>query len=119
MIIKNGANWRIGWNENAEKYKGLIGAETWAFEITEAEFNDFCRLLQQLIDTVNQIKTELMESEKIACEAETELLWMEIEGYADSYSLRLILNSDRRCEGNWEAGVATELAAAISSLKVF
>ena len=118
-LIKNGVGWRIGWNANAEKYKGLVGAEDWAMELTEAELNDFCRLLNQLVDTMNQMKAELMEEERIACEAETERLWMEVEGYPHDYTLRLILNSDRRCEGNWQAGVAIELAAAIQTLKVF
>ena len=119
MIVKSGVGWRVGWNASAEKYQGLVGAEDWAIELTQAELNDFCRLLQQLIDTMNQMQSELMESEKIACEVETELLWLEVEGYPHAYSLRLILNSDRRCEGNWQAGVVPELAAAIQTLKVF
>ncbi len=118
-LIKNGDGWRIGWNASAEKYQGLVGAEDWAIELTAAELNDFSCLLNQLIDTMNQMKSELMEEERIACEAETELLWMEVEGYPHAYTLRLILNSDRRCEGNWGVGIATELAAALQTLKVF
>jgi hypothetical protein len=36
-----------------------------------------------------------------------------IKGYPDSYSLRLILYQDRYCEGNWEAGIASELVLVI------
>ncbi|MGF1540751.1 MAG: DUF1818 family protein [Pleurocapsa sp.] len=118
-LIKNGNGWRVGWNANAEKYQGLVGAEDWAIELTTAELNDFSRLLNQLINTMSLMEKELMEEERIACEAETELLWMEVEGYPQAYSLRLIVNGDRCCEGNWPVGVATELAAALQTLKVF
>ena len=53
-------------------------------------------MLCQLVDTMSQMSAELMDEEKISCEAETDLLWLEVEGYPHSYSLRLILNCDRR-----------------------
>jgi hypothetical protein len=118
-VIKSGNGWRIGWNPQADNYKGLVGSDRWAIELTEAELNDFCRLLCQLVETMNQMESELMDEERIACEAESNLLWLEVEGYPHSYSLRLILNSDRRCEGNWTEGVAPQLAEAAQRLKVF
>jgi hypothetical protein len=118
-VLKSGAGWRIGWNPQAEKYRGLVGSDDWAIELTEAELNDFCRLLSQLRETMNQMKAELMDEEKIACAAESDLIWMEVEGYPARYSLRFILNCDRRCEGNWAEGVATDLADAALKLKVF
>jgi hypothetical protein len=118
-IIKSGCGWRIGWNPNADKYKGLVGSDLWAIELTEPEFNDFCRLLIQLVDTMTQMQAELMAEERIACEAESDLLWLEVEGYPHAYSLRLILNQGRCCEGNWAEGVAKELAQAVSMLKLF
>nr|MDJ0575570.1 DUF1818 family protein [Xenococcaceae cyanobacterium MO_234.B1] len=63
-----------------------------------------------------QMKPELMDEERIAIEAESDLLWLEVEGYPDAYSLRLILNCDRRCEGNWREGVAPELVAVTQRL---
>jgi hypothetical protein len=118
-LLKTGKGWRIGWNPEAEKYPGLVGSDDWAIELTEAELNDFCRLLLQLVETMNQMKAELMDEEKISCEAESDLLWLEVDGYPHAYSLRLILNYNRRCEGNWKEGVAQELAEAASRLKVF
>lgn len=118
-LIKSGEGWRIGWNPQADKYQGLVGSDDWAIELTAAEFNDFCRLLNQLVATMNQMKTELMDKERIACEAQSDLLWLEVEGYPHTYSLRLILNQGRRCEGNWAEGVAGELAEAIQRLTVF
>ncbi|MGK7876635.1 MAG: DUF1818 family protein [Xenococcaceae cyanobacterium] len=118
-LIKSGPGWRIGWNPEAEEYKGLVGGDAWAIELTEAELNDFCRLLEQLVQTMSQMAEELMDEERIACEAESNLLWMEVEGYPHAYSLRLILNQGRRCEGNWPEAVVSKLAQGAQMLKVF
>ncbi len=115
-IIKSGDGWRIGWYPHGAKYQGLVGAEDWAFELTPEELKDFYRLLSQLVDTMNQMTEELMDEEKISCEAETNLLWMEVTGYSHSYSLRLIINGDRGCEGNWSAGIAPQLLQAFDSM---
>ncbi|MEO0015453.1 MAG: hypothetical protein RLZZ535_3842 [Cyanobacteriota bacterium] len=115
-LLKSGVGWRVGWHPHTDKYPGLIGADHWAIELTQAEFADFRRLLNQLVDTMSQMKAELMEQERISCEAETSLLWMEVEGYPDNYSLRVILNCDRRCEGNWTENIAPQLLEALNSL---
>lgn len=114
--IKSGAGWRFGWHPQADKYQGLIGADHWAIELTKAEFADFRRLLTQLVNTMREMEAELMAEEKISCEAETSLLWMEVEGYPHNYSLRVILNCDRRCEGNWSENIAPQLLEALNSL---
>lgn len=118
-LIKSGPGWRIGWNPNTAEYKGLVGGDNWAIELTEAELNDFCRLVAQLAATMNQMASELMDEEKIACEAESDLLWMEVEGYPSAYSLRFILNTGRRGEGSWEAAAVPSLLQATQVLKVF
>ena len=115
-LLKKGKGWRIGWHPEAEKYQGLIGSESWAIELTAIEFKEFYRLLRQLTDTIAQMATELMDEERIAIEAESDLMWLEIEGYPHSYSLRLILHRDRRCEGNWEAGIASELVLVMQRI---
>ena len=115
-LIENGSGWRIGWSPQADKYQGLVGSDDWAIELTAAEFDDFCRLLNQLVTTMTQMKTELMDEERITCEAESDLLWLEVEGYPHAYSLRLILNQGRCCEGNWNKGIAGELAEAAQRL---
>jgi hypothetical protein len=115
-LLKSGDGWRLGWHPHDDKYQGLIGGQDWAIELTKAEFIDFERLLSQLVETMRQMANELMEQEKISCEAETNLLWMEVEGYPDQYSLRIILNSDRRCEGNWGVNIAPQLSKALKSL---
>lgn len=118
-LLKSGKGWRIGWNPQAGEYQGLVGSDNWAIELTQAEFNDFCRLLEQLANTMSQMKAELMEEERISCEAESDLLWLEVEGFPHAYSLRLILNQRRRCEGNWTEEVVSDLVQATRTLTVF
>lgn len=118
-VVKTGSGWRLGWNPQATDYQGLVGGEDWAIELTEAELEDFCRLLGQLAQTMSHMADELMDEEKIICEADSDLLWMEVEGYPQAYSLRFILNTGRRCEGNWLAQAVPGLVAAAQSLKVF
>ena len=76
---------------------------------------DFCRLLNQLKTTIAVIATELMEEEKITCEAESELLWLEAEGYPQAFSLRLMLLQGRCGEGEWSAIAVTELMQALEA----
>ncbi|MBE9182373.1 DUF1818 family protein [Oculatella sp. LEGE 06141] len=117
--IKSGAGWRIGWDAAAPDYVGLVGSDDWAIELTEAELNDFCRLIGQLAIAMGQMATELMDEEKISCEVESDLLWLEAEGYPHAFTLRLILHTGRRGEGNWAASAVSELARAAQTLKVF
>lgn len=114
-LIKSGAGWRVGWHPYQAKYQGLVGTNDWAIELTTAELRDFCRLLNQLVQTMTCMEAELMAEEKISCEAETALIWMEVEGYPQDYTLRIILNCDRRCEGNWQGGIAPKLVDAFNS----
>jgi hypothetical protein len=118
-LVKSGKGWRIGWNAEALIYKGLVGADDWAIELTEAEMQDFQRLLAQLAQTMREMSEHLMAEEKISCEAETDLLWLEVEGYPHSYSLRLILYQNRCCEGNWTCEAVSELVKVSQNLTVF
>ncbi len=118
-MLKKGNGWRIGWRENADIYKGLIGADDWAIELTTEEMQDFCRLIMQLAENMEQMQEYLMEEEKISCEVESELMWLGAEGYWHNYSLRVIINQNRSCEGNWTALAVTEIIKACESLNFF
>ena len=118
-IVKSHSGWRLGWDATAVEFKGLVGTEDWAFELTEEEFRDFCRLFDRLASTMSQMKSELMDEEKITCEAESDRLWLEVCGYPDAYSLRLILNTGRRCEGEWLAEAVPGLLQAARTIEVF
>lgn len=117
--IQQGEGWRLGVDPNALKYTGLVGADSWSLELTQAELDDFCRLTLQLDDTMNAIANELMEEERISCEAESEQLWLEAEGFPHSYTLRLMLLKGRRAEGEWDASATSGLLAAIRLISAF
>jgi Domain of unknown function (DUF1818) len=126
-VLKAGVGWRLGWRSehpddsrsSVTDYPGLVGADDWALEMTAAEMADFCRLVQQLSQTMAQMTNELMAEEKIDCEAESDLLWLQVSGEPHSYSLRLLLNSGRRAEGNWTMAAVPELVAATATLGLF
>jgi Domain of unknown function (DUF1818) len=113
-ILKEGQGWRIGWNPMAATYRGMIGGEDWAIELTEEEWNDFIRLSAQLSATMTGMGEELMDEERLACEAESALIWLEVEGFPSAYSLRFLLYSGRQCEGGWPASAVPELLGAIA-----
>ena len=117
--VKSGAGWRLGWDPNASEFNGLIGGEDWALELTAAELDDFCRLVAQLSQTMSQMANELMEEEAIACEAESDLLWLEVQGYPQAYSLHCMLLTGRGGEGSWPAPVVPDLIQAAQTLRVF
>ncbi len=117
--IKSGDGWRIGWDNEANLYRGLVGGTQWALELTQAELDDFRRLALRLDAEIHQIAKELMDSEKLTCEAESDLLWLEAYGYPHSYSLHLMLLTGRQCEGEWTESATGELIQALQTLYVF
>jgi hypothetical protein len=115
-ILKSGTGWRLGWNPIAEPYKALVGTDDWSLELTAAEFQDFGHLVRQLAHTMAQMSQQLMDEEAIACEAATDRLWIEVEGYPQAYSLHLIVLTGRRGEGCWTATAVPPLVAALDTL---
>jgi len=118
-VLKTGNGWRIGWNPQAIEFTGLVGTDDWAIELTEQELQDFCRLFVQLAETMSQLSSELMDEEKITCEAESNLIWLEVAGYAQCYSLRFILLTGRCAEGCWHESAVMGLLQAAQTLQVF
>ncbi len=118
-ILKSGVGWRLGWNPQALEFQGLVAGDDWSMELTEGELEDFCRLLDQLSKTISQMADELMDEERISCEAESDLLWMQVEGFPESYTVQFILNQGRRGEGKWPVEAVPSLVQAAKMLKVF
>ncbi|WP_265263312.1 DUF1818 family protein [Spirulina subsalsa] len=118
-FLKQGNGWRLGWDGEAPRYKAMVGGDNWAFELTEAEYQAFCRLVAQLAATMTQMAEELMEEERISCEAESEGIWVGVEGFPLAYDLRLIVSGDRQCEGNWSPDAVPAMVQALSSLQIF
>jgi hypothetical protein len=117
--VKEGQGWRLGWNPDATVFQGLVGGDRWAVEMTQAEFADFCRLATQLADTLEAMTSELMDEERIACEQETDQIWVEVEGFPGHFTLRFMVLSGRQVEGAWPPTATRELLQAIPALTVF
>ncbi|BAQ66463.1 DUF1818 family protein [Geminocystis sp. NIES-3709] len=118
-MIKKGKGWRIGWRKDVPIYKGLIGAEDWAIELTSQEMQDFRSLLLQIHQSMLDISNHLMEEETIVCEVESELMWLGAQGYSHLYSVRIIIFQSRKCEGTWSENIIQDLIQATQSLEVF
>lgn len=116
--LKSGAGWRLGWDAEAS-FAGLVGTESWAVELTLAELEDFGRLLLELATTMAQMRSELMPEERISSEAESDLVWMEVEGWPHHYQLRLILLTGRRAEAEWDEAATAALLQAVQTLQLF
>jgi hypothetical protein len=117
--IKRGNGWQLGIDPDAPTFRGLVGGNGWAIELTEAELADFRHLLLQIIDTVQHIKQELMPEEKFTCEVESDLIYLEAEGEGDRISLHLILLTGRRAEGTWPPEAVPPLMQAVQTIEVF
>lgn len=118
-FMKEGAGWRLGWDKAATPYQGLLGGDSWALELTAVEFYGFLRLAQQLSHTMNAMAPELMDEERITCEAESDVIWLEADGFPHCYSLRFILTTGRQCEGHWHESAVQELMTALNGLTLF
>lgn len=114
-----GVGWRLGWNPSAAEFTGLLGGDAWALEVTTAELADVCRLGRHLAETMAAMAAELMDAERITCEQETTLVWLEAEGFPDQYDLRLILLTGRGGEGTWPAAAVPFLLAALGNLRQY
>ncbi len=118
-LVKEGNGWRLGRDPSRSVFQGLVGGQGWGFELTAQELDDFCRLLHQLAETMRHMQGELMEEERLCCEAESNCLWLEVEGFPQKYGLRLILTQQRGAEGGWPAEVVPDLIRAAQSLQAF
>jgi hypothetical protein len=112
----SGEGWRIGWRSDVDLYKGLVGADSWAIELTETEFKDFCKLATQLAETMQLMAAELSDGEKISCTLETEDICLEVNGFPSAFTLHLQIMTDRCCEGFWDAIAVPFLINAIANL---
>lgn len=118
-MLREGPGWRLGWDDERDCFKALIGGEHWALELTQDEFETLRRLAQQLAQTMASMAVELMPDEHITCEQETPQLWMEAEGFHHSYGLRFILLNGRGAEGAWPPEVVPALLDGLARINVF
>ncbi|OIP78305.1 MAG: hypothetical protein AUK48_02015 [Oscillatoriales cyanobacterium CG2_30_44_21] len=113
--LLSGDGWRIGFRSDVDIYKGLVGADSWAIELTEGEFKDFCKLTIQLSETMQVMASELSDGEKICCTLETEDICLEVNGYPHAFNLHFQLFTERKSEGLWDEFAVPFLVEAIAS----
>ncbi len=118
-MLREGNGWRLGWDDERDTFKALVGGKYWALELTQDEFEALYRLAQRLSETMTAMASELMPDEHITCEQETPQLWMEAEGFPHSYSLRFILLNGRGGEGTWPPAIVPEVIDGLAHIKVF
>ncbi|MEM8611498.1 MAG: DUF1818 family protein [Cyanobacteria bacterium P01_H01_bin.105] len=118
-LLKEGEGWRLGWDEDRDIFKALVGGDSWAIELTQDEFETLQRLAQQLATTMAAMASELMPDEHITCEQETPQLWIAVEGFYNSYNLRFILLNGRGGEGEWPATIVPEVLNGLAHINVF
>ena len=118
-LVKEGEGWRLGWDPAAPVFQGLVGGSDWAFELTAAEWADFCRLVQELATTMAEMEGLVMAEEQLTLEAASDRLGLEAEGFAHAYDLTLIVHQGRGAEGHWYPGAVAELVRAVQGLQVF
>lgn len=87
-------------------------------ELTGAELADFCRLVQELAQTMAEMETLVMAEERLSLEADSDRLYLEAEGWPQSYDLSLILHQGRRAEGFWAAAAVPDLLKAVRHLNL-
>ena len=115
-MINKGKGWRIGWRADAPVYKGLIGTDNWAIELTKEEMQDFASLLIKINQVMIDMSEHLMDEEKITCELDTDLLWLEASGFPHEYSLTVIFSQQRSCEVSFPADVIPSFINTVQSL---
>lgn len=118
-LLKEGKGWRLGWDDQRDTFKALVGGEHWALELTQPEFEDLRRLAQQLAETMKSMASQIMPDEQITCEQETLQIWMEVEGFHHSYGLRFILLNGRGGEGAWPRAIVPEILHSLENINVF
>lgn len=115
--LQLGKGWRLGWNPEKPTFCALVGADHWSVELTGPEFEDFNRLLSELVETLTQMQEELMDSETITCEANSDLLWMQVQGYPQHFCLSFMLHHGRRAEGSWDESATTALINSMQTIR--
>ncbi len=105
-------DWRLIRNIDKGKYCFLIGANSWAIELQEHEFDALYDLLNKLINQFLQIEDQIMDEESINIEIEKLPWYGELEGIKSRWSLKIIFESNeqtRSFEMFWPSTIAKHL----------
>lgn len=111
--LKTGSGWRIGRNLKQQPYTTLVGSDTWAFELTEIEWQSFSIGLKHLWQTFTEMQGELMPEEAITLEHQTPEVTLILTGIPPHIRLFLQMHTNRAAEGFWEADAVLSLVTTV------
>ncbi len=115
-MIKVGRGWRWGFRSHTPPYVALIGGDTWAFELTGAEWEDLLAHLLQIPATIEAIGAELADQESFSFDLDSPWWELAVEGTIEDWQLRLQTRSGRRAEGFLTAAAVLELVKHLGEL---
>ena len=120
MIKKEGPGWRIIRDSSRNNFSTLIGGETWAIELNEAEWKTLVKVIIDLSDQYKNIKDQLMGEEDITLEMESNPWLAILQGDQHGWNLKLILESNdslnRGAEVSWPRTVTFHLVNALRKM---
>ncbi|MEO1134446.1 MAG: DUF1818 family protein [Cyanobacteria bacterium J06639_1] len=115
-VLLKGNGWRVGWMPERSPYCALVGGNAWAFELTEAEWQDLCGGVRSLLETAQAVGTELMKEETLTLEHVTDRLRLVSTGDVNQPELYLQLHRGRLAEGSWSVEATSDFMAAVQRL---
>ena len=117
LIAEN--KWKLRKDCKKGKFCFLIGANNWAIELQEHEFESLYKLIIKINSQFLEIKNELMDEEFINLEIEQLPWYAELEGKKNEWDLRLIFESleqTRSFEMYWPIPIAENLCFEIKKM---
>ena len=117
LIAEN--KWKLRKDYKKGKFCFLIGANNWAIELQEHEFESLYKLILKINSQFLEIKNELMDEEFINLEIEQLPWYAELEGKKNEWDLRLIFESieqTRSFEMYWPIPIAENLCFEIKKM---
>jgi len=117
VIKKEGPGWRIIRDSSRENFSTLIGGESWAIELNQAEWETLVKVVIDLSDQYKKTKVQLMDDEDITLELESNPWLAILKGDNNGWNLKLILDSrdslSRSAEFSWPRNVTSNLLNAM------
>ncbi|MGQ9866790.1 MAG: DUF1818 family protein [Pseudanabaenaceae cyanobacterium] len=117
-MLQRGAGWRLGWACTPAGWRGLIGADSWAFEVDCAELQELARYLPEVVTTMAAMAEELADGEELTCEAGGDRLHLSATGFPERYRVYVRVGGDRPAEGFWDSTAMAEMLAVLAQGQV-
>ena len=120
MIKEEGPGWRIIRDSSRNNFSTLIGGESWAIELNQAEREVLVKVVIDLSDQYKGVKDQLMGDEDITLELERTPWLAILKGDQFGWNLKLILNTtdslNRGAEVFWPRNVTTFVTNAMRTM---